>query len=238
MPTAKSILADLKSKGNEKTRATYARHGMAADRVLGVSVADLKVIAKMIKGQQALALEIYDTGVMEAMYLAGIVANGSKMSREELQRWADGAAEMQMISEYTVAWVAIEHPQGREIALTWMNSKNEHVATSGWATYSGLIATTADEALNLPEIEGLLERIVKEIHTAPNRVRHKMNSFVIAVGTYVKPLLAKAEATARKIGVVTVDMGDTACEEPLATAYIEKAETSGKVGKKKKTIRC
>jgi hypothetical protein len=32
-------------------------------------------------------------------------------------------------------------------------------------------------------------------------------------------------------------MGDTACEVPLATAYIEKMEAAGKAGKKK-TIRC
>ena len=90
----------------------------------------------------------------------------------------------------------------------------------------------------MPEIEGLLEKIVKEIHTASNRVRHTMNNFVIVAGSYVKPLLVKAKATARKIGVVTVDMGDTACQVPLATAYIEKVETAGKVGKKRKTMRC
>ena len=51
MPTRASILADLKSKGKENTRKIYARHGMPADRVYGVSVADLKLIAKTIKGQ-------------------------------------------------------------------------------------------------------------------------------------------------------------------------------------------
>jgi len=48
----------------------------------------------------------------------------------------------------------------------------------------------------------------------------------------------KAKAAAHKIGAVTVDMGDTACEVPLATAYIEKMEAAGKAGKKRKTIRC
>ena len=82
MPTAKSILAELKKKGSEKTRATYARHGMPADRVFGVSVADLKVIAKTIKGQQELACELYSTGFMDAMYLAGMVADGREFLAE------------------------------------------------------------------------------------------------------------------------------------------------------------
>jgi hypothetical protein len=65
-----------------------------------------------------------------------------------------------------------------------------------------------------------------------------MNNFVIAVGTYVAPLSKQAKAAARQIGVVTVDMGDTACEVPLATASIAKADATGKAGKKRKTIRC
>lgn len=65
-----------------------------------------------------------------------------------------------------------------------------------------------------------------------------MNSFVIAVGSYVEPLSHKAGAAARKIGAVSADVGDTACEVPLAIAYIEKAKATGKLGKKRKTIRC
>ena len=37
---------------------------------------------------------------------------------------------------------------------------------------------------------------------------------------------------------VSVDMGDTACKVPLATAYIEKIEAAGKVGRKRKTMKC
>lgn len=65
-----------------------------------------------------------------------------------------------------------------------------------------------------------------------------MNAFVIAAGVYVRPLSAQAKAAAKQIGEVSVDMGDTACQVPLATAYIEKCETSGRAGKKRKTIRC
>ena len=92
--------------------------------------------------------------------------------------------------------------------------------------------------VHTPEIEGLLGTIVKEIKGAQNRVRYTMNGFVIAVGTYVKPLLKQAKASAKQIGVVSVDMGDTACEVRSATAQIKKIEASGRVGQKRKTIRC
>jgi 3-methyladenine DNA glycosylase AlkD len=238
MPTATSIMADLKKKGKEKTRNIYARHGTATARVFGVSVAELKVIAKTIRGQQALACDLYETGNLDAMYLAGLVADGAQMNEKQLNRWAEDAAGLPMISEYTVPWVAVENAHARELAMRWIKSNKEHIACSGWCTYAGLAATKPDEALDLSEIEDLLRAVVQGIGGAQNRVRSTMNGFVIAVGTYVKPLLKQAKASARQIGAVSVDVGDTACKVPLATAYIEKSEASGRVGQKRKTIRC
>lgn len=238
MATAESIVSALRSKGKENTRRIYARHGMAADRILGVSTADVKAIAKTIKGEQALALDLYSTGIMEAMYLAGMVADGAKMSRAQLNQWAKGAAGMQMIAEYTVPWVAVENELARELAFEWIGSKSEHIAASGWCTYAGLVSLQPDAKLDLIEIGGLLDRIVKEIHSAQNRVRYTMNGFVIAVGGYAMPLSKHARDAAQKIGKVEVNMGETQCQVPLAAEYIEKIESRGKAGAKKMTIRC
>jgi len=143
-----------------------------------------------------------------------------------------------MIAEYVVPWMTAENPHARELALQWMKSKKDHVASSGWCTYAGIVATKPDEELDLAEIENLLNVIVKEIGDAQNRTRYTMNAFVIAVASYVKPLMKKAKAAAQKIGEVSVEMGDTSCKVPLATAYIAKVEAAGRVGKKRKTMRC
>jgi hypothetical protein len=131
-----------------------------------------------------------------------------------------------------------EGPGSHPSALKWIKSKDESIASCGWCTYSGIVATTADEDLDQQEIAELLGTVAKEIHAAKNRVRHTMNGFVIAVGTYVKPLASQAKRTANQIGNVMVDMGETACQVPLATAAIERAESAGKLGRKRKTIRC
>src|SRR5208283_5671444 len=153
MPTVPSIMAELRSKGKEQTRKIYARHGMDPERVLGVSAADLKVIAKTIKGQHAQACELYATGIMDAMYLAGMVADGSKLTREQLNQWAADAVGLQMIAEYTVPWVAVENPHGRALALQWIKSKKEHIAAAGWSTYAGLLSTQPDDQLDQAEIQ-------------------------------------------------------------------------------------
>jgi len=233
-----SVMAELKKKGTEQTRKTYARHGAGTKNVFGVKVADMKVIVKKIKGQQALACELFATGNFDAMYLAGLVANGKQMNAKQLDDWAEGASNMRMIAEYSVPWVTVENPDARNIALKWMKSTKELVASAGWSTYSGLLALTSDDELDQKEIQSLLDTVVKSIHRAPDRVRMTMNGFVIAVGSYVKPLSKAAKAAAAKIGAVSVDVGDTACKVPDAAAYIEKMEKSGRAFKKRKTIRC
>ncbi len=235
MNSASQVLTELKKKGSAQTRKTYARHG-APDSMFGVSVADLKVIAKKIKGNQALACELYDTGNADAMYLAGIVADGRQMTKKQLESWATGAS-WYMLSEYTVPGVAAESPHARQLALKWIKAKQEPIAATGWCTYAGIVAVTPDEDLDLNEIKGLLDHVVQHIDDAPNRVRYTMNGFVISVGGYVKPLLKHAKAAAKKIGKVSVDMGDTACKVPLATEYIAKMEKSSRFGKKRQTVK-
>lgn len=237
MKTIDQVMTALEKAGNPLRIQTFARHGAPPERMFGVSVADMKVLAKKIKGRQELAYELYETGNGDAQYLAGMVANGGLMSKGLLDKWARQAI-WQMVSEYTVPWVATESEHAHSRALRWMKAKRESVATSGWNTYSGYVAVTPDDELDLDEIEGILERIEGGIDSAMNRVRYTMNGFVIAVGSYVEPLSKRARATARRLGEVHVEMGGTSCKVPLATEVIAKVEKAGRIGKKRKTIKC
>jgi 3-methyladenine DNA glycosylase AlkD len=234
--TADVVLAELSRLGSESTKRVLTKHG-AREPFYGVKVEDLKKLQKRIKTDHNLALELYATGVSDAMYLAGLIADPAKMTRANLRRWVKGAY-WSMLSEYTVPWVAAESRFGRELALEWIDSPKEEVAAAGWSTYSNLAAITPDDDLDLAEIQKLLNRIEAGIHAAANRVRYTMNGFVIAVGGYVVPLAARAKAVAKAIGQVEVDMGGTACRVPDAAAYIAKIEAGGRQGKKRATAMC
>jgi histone H3/H4 len=159
------------------------------------------------------------------------------MSRKDIQQWAERSTS-QGISEYTVAWVAAESEYGWELGMKWIDSPKETIASAGWNTLSGVIAMKPDNELDIATIKKLLQRIVKEIHAAPNRVRYTMNGFVIGVGAYIKELTKDAFEIAKKIGDVYVDMKGTACKVPSAADYIKKMEEKGFIGKKKKTVKC
>ena len=100
------------------------------------------------------------------------------------------------------------------------------------------MAIRDDADLDLAELKQLLQRVQKTIHQQPNRVRHVMNGFVIAVGSYVEPLTDVAMQVGAKIGPVTVDLGGTACKVPYAPDYIQKVQKRGSIGKKRKTTKC
>jgi 3-methyladenine DNA glycosylase AlkD len=234
--TATDVLAQLQKLGTESTKKTFLRHG-AKEPFFGVKVADLKVLQKRIKTNHPLALELYDTGNSDAMYLAGLIADPAAFTKTALRKWVKGAY-WYMLSGFVVPWVAAESKFGRELALEWIDSTSEQIANAGWCTYGCLLAIKPDEELDLKEIETLMKRAKNEIGSAPNRVRYAMNMFVISVGAYVAPLLAKAKATAKGLGAVEVDMGDTSCKVPSAVDYIAKVEKMGRVGKKRAHAAC
>jgi 3-methyladenine DNA glycosylase AlkD len=175
------------------------KHG-CQEPIYGAKVADLKVLQKKIKKDQALALALYESGVYEAMYLAGLVADGGAMTEKQLQYWVEHARSP-AISEYTVPWVTAEHPQAWKLGLKWIDSKDEKIACSGWNTLGGIVSLKPDEELDIPKLKELLKRVQTEIHTAPNRVRYTMNGFLIGVGTYVDALSKEAIAVAKKVGL-------------------------------------
>src|SRR5688572_15900891 len=232
--SAQAIVAEIQQLGRDSYKKILLNHG-ANEPCFGVKIEDLKKIQKRIKKDYRLALDLYDTGIHDAMYLAGLIADDGQMTKKDLRRWVDKASGP--LAGSIVPWVAAGSPHGHEIALEWIDSDKELVATAGWTTLSALVAVKDDAELDVPELKRLLQRVQQTIRKAPNAVRYAMNSFVIAVGCSVSALTTVAKATAEKIGPVNVDMGDTACEVPFAPDYIAKVEKRGAIGKKRKSAK-
>lgn len=234
--TLDEVMKALESKASATTKRTLMRHG-APEPIFGVRIGDMKPIQKQIKGDQSLAMQLYATGNSDAMYLAGLVADGRNMTRAQIERWVKTSV-WHMHSGTTVPCVAAEHPDAIEIALKWIDSPKESIAVSGWATLSNVVCVEPDDKLPIKQLGALLSRVVKTIHTSPNRVRYAMNTFIICCGTYVAPLADKSVDAARKIGRVEVDMGQTGCQVPDAESYILKSRRGLPVAPKRRTTRC
>ncbi len=234
--TTQQILKEIEPLGTEGYCRILRNHGVTGP-LFGVKIEELKNYEKAIKKNYQLALDLYDTGVYDAMYLAGLIADESKMTKDDLRGWLDKASS-DVVAEFAVAWVASEGPHGWDLALEWIESPDVKAQVVGWGTLSSLVAVRDDAELDIPGLRGLLERVKTTIHEHPDRVRYKMNGFVISLGSYVGELTDEALRAGEEIGKVKVDMGKTSCKVPFAPDYIRKVEAMGRVGKKRKSARC
>ena len=234
--SAQSIVEELKGQGLESYKKVILKHGVR-EPVFGVKIEYMKKIVKRVKKDYKLALELYDTGIYDAQYLAGLISDDMRMTRDDLRKWVK-TANCGAIGECTVAWVAAGSPHGWELGREWIDNSDERIAAAGWSALGSLVGIKPDSELDVAALEQLVERVESGIHQAPNKVRYTMNGFLIAVGTYVQPLTERAKRAGEKIGTVMVDMGDTACKVPFAPDYIRKVEQRGAIGKKRKTAKC
>src|ERR1700712_1024151 len=169
MPTVSEIMAELKANGSENIKKIFLKHGIK-EPFFGVKVEYLKTIEKKIKADHQLAKGLYATGNADAMYLAGLIADDKQMSKADLQTWAEQAVSHN-IADYTVPWVAAGSNYGYELGLEWIDSKEEHIAASGWYTLGNLVALKADSDLDIAAYRALLSRVEKELHSSPSRIR-------------------------------------------------------------------
>jgi hypothetical protein len=234
--TAKDILAELKPLGRESYRRVLFNNYGVKEPCFGVPIGELKKFQKRIKMDYQLALDLYDTGNYDAMYLAGLIADDARMTTQDLQRWVENAYAGSLPGT-TVPSVAAGSPHGWTMALKWIESPKALIASAGWGTFSCLVALKPDSELELPELKELLQRVQKTVHHSPDVVRYQMNAFVISVGCYVQPLTELALQLGEKIGPVMCDLGNNNCQTPFAPDYIRKVQQRGTIGKKRKTVK-
>jgi 3-methyladenine DNA glycosylase AlkD len=83
-----SIVAALRKRGSKRNREGLARYAIVARNVLGVSVADIRALAKRIGHNHALALALWKTDIYEARMLAAFVAEPDRVTPALMDRWA------------------------------------------------------------------------------------------------------------------------------------------------------
>lgn len=234
--TAEEILEEIRPLGSESYKRVMFNHGVR-EPFYGVKIGDMQKIVKRIKKDYQLALDLYDTGVYDAMYLAGLIADDARMTRADLQHWVD-KAYCRGLSEATVPWVTSGSAHGWALGLEWIDAERPLTAVAGWATLGSLVSVKPDSQLDLAALTGLLQRVKETIHQQTDLVRYQMNSFVIVVGCYVQSLTGLAISVAEEIGPVMADLGNNSCQVPFAPDYIRKVQNRGTIGKKRKTAKC
>ncbi len=83
----RAALAWLEASGTDRDRANLARFGITATRFYGVSMANLKILAKELGRDHELAAALWDTGCYEARLLAALVDDPAEVTPARMDRW-------------------------------------------------------------------------------------------------------------------------------------------------------
>lgn len=210
----KEILAQLKSLGNDSRRAHNTKAG-APDNQFGVKLGDLRDIAKKIKSDHALALELWDTGNVEAQLLATLIIKPKSLSLGELDKLTRSTTCAQ-VADWLNAYVVAEHPEKDSLREKWMTAKDRWAARAGWnLTASRINQGTAD--FDLP---ALLDRIEKELPKKPPEVQWTMNNTLAAIGIHHPKLRKRAIAIGEKIGLYRDWPVSKGCTPPYVPVWV------------------
>ncbi|TWT07703.1 DNA alkylation repair protein [Planococcus sp. CPCC 101016] len=231
-----TVMQELEALGKERMKKIYLSNG-AHEPLFGTATGAMKPMAKKIKINQELAEELYATGNYDAMYFAGIIADPKAMSASDFERWMEGAY-FYMLADHVVAVTLSESDIAQEVADKWIASGEELKMSAGWSCYCWLLGNRPDPEFSESKISSMLDLVKETIQDSPERAKSAMNNFLYTVAISYRPLNEKAIATAKEVGVV--EMKKEGKKSSFLNAYesIQKQMDKGRLGFKRKYVRC
>jgi len=212
--TVKEILAQLEALGDEKLRAQNKKRG-AGDNQFGVKMGDIRTLAKKIKTNHEIALELWDTGNIEARQLAILIIVPKKLSIDELNKMVRSEKYV-WVADWLYSYVIKEHPEKEKLRTEWMKTKDVMAARAGWSLTAGCVVRSP-EVLDLP---ALLDRIESEMPKAAPEVQWTMNTTLAQIGINHPKLRKRAFAIGEKLGIYRDYPVSKGCTSPFAPIWI------------------
>lgn len=196
MASARDVLDSLRCRARPEQLEGMARFGMAVEQRLGVSVPDMRKLAKEIGKDHKLALELWRTGIAEARMVASMVDDPAELTDEQMEEWVKGIdswdvcdqVSMNLFEKNPLAWKKI---------MDWSERDEEFVKRAAFS----LIACLAwhDKKAGDDRFVGLLPVILREATDERNFVKRAVNWALRNIGKRNVNLNRAAISTAKEM---------------------------------------
>jgi 3-methyladenine DNA glycosylase AlkD len=196
MPSIEEVLHKLQAKARPNQIEGMSKFGMTADRRLGVSVPDMRRIAKEVGKDHKLALALWKTGIPEAKMVASMIDEPEKLTEKQMENWVAGFNSwdvcdqvcMNLFEKSPLAWKKVRD---------WSKRDEEYVKRAAFA----LMACLAwhDKAAEDERFIKLLPVIQRCATDERNFVKKAVNWALRNIGKRNKKLNKAAVKTAREI---------------------------------------
>jgi 3-methyladenine DNA glycosylase AlkD len=207
-------LKKLEKLGNEATRKHNAKNG-AGDNQFGVKLGDIRTLAKSIKTNHALGLELWKTGNVDAQLLATLLVKPKDLTADEIDQMVRSISIAQ-VADWLIAYVVKDHPDKEKLRQKWMTDDDKWAARAGWSLTASRIQKDSD-GLDLP---ALLDRIESEAGGAAPETQWTMNTCLYNIGIYHAKHRKRALALGEKLGMYRDYPCSKGCVSPYAPIAI------------------
>ena len=219
--TVPELLVELAELEDPKIRAVNERHG--DDH--GVNLTKLRAVAKRLKTQQDLAVELWATDVTSARLIALLICRPKAFDRDELDTMLR-ESRTPKVHDWLVGYVVKKNPHAEELRQTWLGDPDPVVASAGWAL-------TTDRVAKKPEgldLDGLLDVIEAEMKDAPDRLQWAMNHCLAQIGISHPEFRGRALDIGERLEVLKDYPTPPNCTSPYAPIWITEMVRRQSVG--------
>ena len=172
MASVKDALQKLQSKAHPEQLQGMAKYGMAVEQRLGVSVPDMRKLAKEIGRDHRLALGLWRTGITEARIVASMVGDPAKLTEDQMEDWVIGINSWDVCDQVCMNLFEKSQLAWKKVA-DWSEREEEFVKRTAFS----LIACLAwhDKKASDERFIGLLPLIIRGSTDERNFVKKAVN---------------------------------------------------------------
>jgi len=209
------VYAQLEAWGTEKVRAIYARQG-AGENQFGVMMGPLRKLAKKLKTNHPLAMQLWATGNADAMILATMLMDSAQLSVPEIEDLLRPLRYIRLIDE--LVYNVIQYsPHAGALREQWMNSSDELTGRVGWNL---MIAQVSREDAPARDYDALLDQIEAEMKAAPKRKQESMNQCMVEIAVRFPEHRQRCIAIGERLGRLDNTPVPKGCTSSYAPEWI------------------
>ena len=211
----KQTLERLEALGNEKIRRQEGRRAAGSNQ-FGVALGEIRKLAKEIKSDHELGMNLWDTGNLDAQLLAILLFKPKLLTLVDLEKKVRSVSATQ-VADWFTAYVLKKHPDAENLRQGWMTTADPWAARAGWSLTADQIEKNSVDL----DLKQLLDRIEKEMATAAPEVQWTMNNSLVAIGINQPKHRKRATEIGEKLGLYRDYPVSKGCTSPFAPVWIK-----------------
>jgi 3-methyladenine DNA glycosylase AlkD len=196
MPAVDDVLARLRALADPSRLPGMARYGIDAEHAYGVTVAELRPIARELRPDHDLAAALWDSGVHEARILASLVDDAALVDDAQFERWAAGFRSWDLCDQVCQNLFRHAAPAWSK-AVEWTRRPEPFVKRAGFSLMAGL--AVADKKAGDERFVALLEPLAAAADDDRPLVRKGASWALRAIGKRTATLRPRAVDVAERL---------------------------------------